>query len=218
MPKGGSGFLSGAGKAAEAIQRGVSRGWRLANPGDYTKEIKDLFNSMYRSGVVMVRDSRGRMKEIGGSDAAIDRAMDRIQNLADRMAKNVQVYSQEMADYYNGQRQAWGKPVYVNAREMAEFKNGMQAGDRMLINPRGIRGIHSDAANRAVETGWRDGGNNNVDILLHANRTMNATRSKIWQNASKSGQTEAYASEIYNNIWSRYDKTERAAWRRRKNK
>ena len=216
MPKGGSGFSRGAGSAARAITRGASKEWRLANPDKYTKEIQDIFKSMYRSGVVMVRDSRGTMKEIGGSDAAIDRAMAKTQALAQKMAEDVQIYSHEMARLYNGQRQAWGRPVYVNSREMEEFRRGIQSGDRMLINPRGRYGIDSDAAIRASETGWRGGGNNNVDILLHANRTMNATRSAIWQNASKAGATEHYASEIFTRLWERYNKTERGAWRRRK--
>ena len=45
---------------------------------------------------------------------------------------------------------------------------------------------------------------------------MNATRNAIWQNASKSGSTEQYASEIYSQLVNRYEKTERGAWRRRR--
>lgn len=214
MPKGGSGFLRGAGRAASTIQRGASREWRLANPGDYTKEITDLFKSMYRTGVVGVRNSRGELKEWGGSEAAFDRAMERINDLANRMAGNVQVYNREAAQTYSLLRQTWGSAVRVNAREMEEFRRGMQAGDRMLINPRGGR-TASDAENLAREGGYASG-RGNVDTLLMANRQLNATRNAIWQNASKTGSTGRYSGEIADQLWKRYEKTERAAWRRRK--
>ena len=215
MPKGGSGFTKGAGRAAAAIQRGASKEWRLSNPGDYTKEITDLFKSMYRSGIVMVRDSRGGFKDWGGSDAAIDKALAKINALSDRMAQNVEVYNPDAANEYARLRQTWGKPVYVNSREMEEFRRSIRSGDQMLINPRGRRGIASDAANTAAEGGYR-GGNNNVDILSRANREMNATRAAIWSRASDQATRDHYASEIYNELMHRYERTERGAWRRRR--
>lgn len=216
MPKGGSGFLAGAGKAAAAVQRGVSGWWRLANPDAYTEEIVKAYQQLYRSGGAIVRNSRGEVKRW---DAKLEQ-LRKLYDIADRMAQNVQEYQPEQAYEYSRLRQTWGKPVYVNSREMAEFRKMMQHGDTMLINPRGRRGIASDAENTAREGGYSYG-KGNVDTLLEANRQLNAAKKQIWQNARKVGGSaavEGYRREIYDQLANRYLKTERAAWRRRKNK
>lgn len=216
MPKGGSGFMGAAGRGAAHVQRGESAVWRMSDPNRYTKEITDLFRKTYRSGVVMVRDSRGKMKDFGGSDKAIERFSLRAMELADRMAKDVQVYDPTAAREYAQLRQQWGQRVYVNSREMEEIRNGIRHGDSMLINPRGTRGWHSDASAHAEEVGWRGGGNTNTDILLRANRAMNQARSNIWRSARSYGAEGDYSSEIYRRLMDRYERAERAAWRRRK--
>jgi hypothetical protein len=217
MPKAGSGFMSAAGRQAGFIQRGAAGSWRLGGGGSaFTREIQELYKSMYRRGLTFRRDSRGRNLEMIGSDEKWLEAGERILELAGKIAADVQIYNQPAAEHYSNLRKMWGKGVYVNAKEMREFRAGMQYGDQMLINPRGRRGIASDASARAEAVGYSHNGGSNADILLHANRQMNATRNAIWQNASRSGID--MTGDINNELIERYEKTERAAWRRRKNK
>ena len=235
MPKGGSGFIKSASRNAGLAGRGggASVGWRFSNPGEYDKEIQDMFKSIYRSGVIMQRNSRGQMIDFRGSDAAIDKANARIAELAGRMAKDVQIYNSEAAGQYAQLREVWGKPVYVNPKDMREFRDSIQSGDTILVNYRGTKGTvrastglrssrTSDAAGRAAEAAqrglYRTEQNTNVGILTEANRTMNAVRASIWQRATDRATQEYFASQIYNELWDRYNKTERAAWRRRRNK
>ena len=206
--------MSSARSGAGHITRGSSS-WRLYNQGQYTKEITDLFKSMYRSGIVMRRDSRGKNLGLEGPDAAIDRALDKIQALSERMAKDVMVRVQEAQDEYSRMRSVWGKPIRVSSKDMREFRERMHAGDSMLINPRGTR-FASDAMERAREGRWQHDFKTNVDLLNDVNRKLNAARNAIWQSATKTGQTDEYVGHFNDELWRRYDKAERAAWRRRR--
>ena len=222
MPKGGSGFGRASRYNAGLLQRGGSSGpggrWRMADPTRYTKEIESLYRSMYRSGIVMNRDRNGRLLSWGGSDEAILNAGERIQALADRMAADVQVYNQGAAEAYGRLRQQWGRSVYVNSRDMAEVRSGMRQNERLLVNTRGRRGVSQDAAARAEATGYRANGYTNADILSQANREMNATRNSIWQSVRGTGMQGAIAGELTAQLAERYEKTERSAWKRRKNR
>ena len=150
MPKGGSGFKAEAARQAGILQRGSSS-WRFGSGRDrYTKEITDLFKRMYRSGITIQRDARGRMIGFNGSDKALIQANDRMFDLAERMARDVQIYNQSADETYANMRRTWGKAIFVSSKDKQEFMRSMRSGDTMLINPRGRRGIASDAATRAA--------------------------------------------------------------------
>lgn len=218
MPKGGSGFMRAAGRAAAAIQRGSAGSWRLDNPGDYTQEITTLYRQMYRTGMRIVRDSSGRFKDYASTDRQLDRTTERLQNLANRISQHVQEYNETAAREYSQMRRTWSdNPVRTNAEEMREVRAGIRSGDTMLVNPRGGRNA-SDAATRAAETGWNATGLSNADILLEANRQMNATRRQIWTNAGNNGNAEQYSGDIFNDLLGRYERAERGAWGRRRRK
>ena len=215
MPKGGSGFRKEAARQAGILQRGSSS-WRFGSGRDrYTKEITDLFKRMYRSGITIQRDARGRMIGFNGTDKALIQANDRMFELAERMAKDVQIYNQSADETYANMRRTWGKAIFVSSKDKQEFMRSMRSGDTMLINPRGRRGIASDAATRAAETGWQTNQVNNASILAEANRQMNATRNAIWQNTDSSN-VAYYTNELAEQLINRYAKTERAASTRRK--
>ena len=216
MPKAGSGFLNEARRNADRLQRGGKQEWQLSGAKSYTAEIQSLYKDMYRNGVEILRDSRGKFKDFGGSEEALNNALDRIQDIATRMGDDLRMYDPASAETYKNMRRVWGKAVRVSPQEMREFRAGMQHGDKMLINPRGGR-TASDAENRASEGKWYTDKNTNTDILLDVNRQLNSVRNSIWRSPTQ-GEKEYYTSEIYSSILEYYQKTERYAWKKRRRK
>ena len=212
MAKAGSGFMRAAARAANSLQGGTGS-WRLGNPGDYTKEIVDVYSKTYRNrhGIHFDRNARGEITQKHVSRTALMN----IKNVADKIARDVQVKNEEMANEYSRMRSVWGKPVKVNSADMREIRNGMQSGDTMLINPRGGRNA-SDALTRAQDAGWQTGQTTNPGVLLEANRIMNATRRAIWQSAEKAGKLEEMSAEIFTGLLKGYASAERAGYRGRR--
>lgn len=213
MPKGGSGFGRSAAGVAAALFRGASGSWRLGN--SYEQEVRSLYGGLYRNrtGIQAIRDARGRVQTYRVSQTGLAR----VQDLAQRMAQDVQVYNQAAAQEYARQRSIWGKPVRVNANDLKEFRAGIKAGDTMRVNVRGGRN-DSDAATRASERGWSTSHANNASILREANEQMNATSREIWQPVSRLGQgaVQQYASEITGELLKGYKRAESSAYRRRR--
>lgn len=174
MPKGGSGFRRGASRSAGNLLKGKSRDWRISDraaASKYRDEIVKLYESMYRSGMTVQRDNRGNMTGYGGGDDALQRAANRIGELANRIAGSVEMYDATMAREYARLRQTWGKAVRVNAQDMKEFRNQLQSGERMLINPRGGR-TASDAEGRLAESGIRSDLVGNANILIRREQAV----------------------------------------------
>ena len=235
MPKGSSGFRAAAGASATALgnKGGRASGWRFANPGEYTQEIQKLFESMYRSGLVGIRDEKGRLQQFSGSDEALMKAGGKIEALAQKMANDVEVYDKDAQEKYSQLQRVWGKAVRVDAKDMKEFRNRIQEGQKMLVNVRGTKGTatrnsmpgeqrskSSDAAERAREASqqglYQTEKKTNVDILTEANDRMNAARSLIWRNAKERGETQGYAYDFNTELWNRYERLERQAAKRRR--
>ena len=233
--KAGSGFKKAAAASAKALASsgGRASGWRFANPGEYADEIQKLFENMYRSGLVSVRDEKGRLQQLGGSDEALNKAGARIEALAQKMANDVEVYDKDAQEKYSQLQRVWGKAVRVDAKDMKEFRNRIQEGQKMLVNVRGTKGTatrnsmpgakrsrSSDAAERAREAAqqglYQTEKKTNVDILTEANDRMNAARSLIWRNARERGETQGYAYDFNTELWNRYERLERQAAKRRR--
>ena len=213
MPKGGSGFRNAAWNSAVRAGKGASGNWRLSDPTKYAKDIQKAFQSMYRSGIVMQRDARGRVLGWGGSDEAIMKAADRLVGLAQRMSNDLELYNPEQAREYSLLRQKYGDAISVSSKDWKEFLSTKRARDVVLLNPRGRRGISSGADTRAEEVG-REGGNV-VNTLHQMNEALNDQRRMIWRSAD-SGERRAYVGDINEALIKQYQKAERAAWKRRK--
>ena len=218
MPKGGSGFMKSASRQAGLAGKGGGGDtkWRFANPGQFDKEIQDLFKSIYRSDVLYKRDSRGKVIDFRGSDEAIDKASGRIYALASKMAQDIQEFQPEAQTVYSKMLQEYGKPIYVRSKDWREFLRTKKAEDSVLLNPRGKRGV-SNAADTAARESNEDS-STIVNILNSRNEALNAQRRLIWPSASKTGNLEGYIRQMYDLLWQRYSNVEREAWRRRRNK
>ena len=217
MPKGGSGFGRSAAGVAASMFRGSSGSagtWRLG--GSYEREVRDLYNQLYRNtrtGIQVTRDARGRVERYMVSRASLERVSD----LANRMAKDVQVYNPAAAEEYARQRSVWGKAVRVNSADLKEFRDSIRAGDTMRVNVRGGRNA-VDAATRARNAGWNTNQANNASILREANEQMNATSRQIWRPARDlgAGYQQEYSSQITRKLLEGFKRAESSAYRRRR--
>ena len=207
--------MRAATRAANSLQGGSPGSWRLGNPGDYTKDIVDIYSKTYRNrhGIHFDRNARGEITEKHVSTTALMR----IKEVADKIARDVQVYNPDAANEYSRMREVWGQPVRVNSADMREVRSGIQHGDTMLINPRGGRS-NSDALTHAQNAGWQTEQYTNPGILLEANRMMNATRNAIWQSAGKAGKLEDMSADIFQNLLRGYARAESAGYRSRRKK
>lgn len=215
MAKAGSGFIRAAGSVANSIQSGSAGSWRLGNPGDYTKDIVDIFRRTYQNkrGIHFDRNSRGEIVVKHVSQTALNRIYD----VAAKIAKDVQVYNETAAREYSRMREVWGKPVRVSSKDMDKVRSGIQSGDTMLINPRGGRN-DSDALAHAQNAKWQTEQNTNVGVLLEANRMMNAMRNAKWTSAADAGKLEEMTADIFQNMLKGYARAESAAYRGRRKK
>lgn len=214
MPKGGSGFRNAAWNGAVKAGKGASRDWRLSDPTKYAKDIQKAFQSMYRSGIVIQRDERGRVIGWKGTDEAIMKAGERLLNLAQRMSNDLELYNPEQAREYSILRQKYGNAISVSSKDWKEFLNTKRARDTVLINPRGRRGIASGADARAEEVGGEGG--NVVNTLHSMNEALNDQRRMIWRKPMDGGERNEYVGNINETLIKQYERAEKAAWKRRK--
>ena len=117
MPKGNSGFQSAAFEAGVAVGKGVKGSWRLTDQTKFAKDIQSIYKSMYRSNIILKRDGRGKVIGWSGTDEAMLKAGGRIQALAERMSKELQIYNPEQQQKFDLLKQQYGKAMRVTSKD-----------------------------------------------------------------------------------------------------
>lgn len=217
MPKGGSGFLAGAGRAAGNLLKHGAVGsfftWRMGPGADVMElqeEMVDLFQKMYRR-LNLVKDSRGKVLSIEGPNSAMKELGARVNALSRKMADNLEVYDEDAAREYSNLRSEAGR-MRMNSAMRREISDSLRNGDKMLI--RGGR-YASDAGGAANEGRYSTDQWNNTNIAREINESMNAAKRNIWRTPSKE-ERKAYRGDMAGAILDRYARVERAAQRRRR--
>ena len=218
MPKGGSGFMRAAGRAAAAILGGRGGGWTVANMSEATQKVQQLYGNAYRSkNPVYETDRQGKIKDTGNG---FDRFADRAEALAAELSKGVQIVDRQAERDYNAMRRMAGG-IRASDAERREFEDTYR-GEKLLAGRAGRHaGDASEVARAMAERGFigRDVAamGNNVDIMNAINNALNATKSRISVPVSKmGGSTDDYVSDIFMGLLDRYQGVVNNAARRRR--
>ena len=215
MPKAGSGFIGQAQRSAARMLSGAGGAWRIGSTGDfygYQQEITDIYKSLYRR-TEIVRDSRGGVKSWRMNRKTMNDISQRVNNLSQRIADNLELYNHTAAQEYATLREQ-AKGIHIDQQTRSEVRDSLRNGERMLVRTTG----RSDAGSRASESGYRTSEANNTNIIRQINSNLNAARSNIWYSVHQEGPgaSQYYARDVANAIMDRYKRVESAARKRRK--
>ena len=220
MPKGGSGFMRAAGRAAKAIFGGgrAGRDWSLYNVREGMEKVQQLYQNAYRSkNQVFDVDSRGRIR---GAGKGFDRFADRAEKLAKELSRDVRIIDRDAERQYNEMRR-WASSIRASDAERREFEDTYR-GDKLLAG-RGNRysGDASEVARQMAGQGLLSHdvtGMGNVDAMNAINDALNAVRSRISTPVSAHGKGAAadFEGDIFMGLMERYQGVVNSAMRRRK--
>lgn len=215
MPKGGSGFMRAAGRAANSVLASRGGSWTVANLQGAREEVQRLYGNAYRSNKnVFEYDGLGRIK---GTGAGFGRFADRAEALAKQISRDVQLVDREAERQYRDMSR-WASRISASAQEREEFERTSRGGMNFTGRGRG-GGDASEAARQMAHLGLLShevaAMGNNVDVMNGINDAMNAVKSRIYRGV---GAKEArdFESDILMGIMQGYPGVERGANRRRR--
>ena len=234
MPKGGSGFISGASGAAAGMTRRGSGGY-IDSADKIRQDITDLYKSLYRrNAVTFTRDAKGNVVKVSMNA----KTQARIDAIANSMSQNTVEFNRDAnARYkYLMQRFQVSKPVFIriedsakSAREQLQaghFKIRTEVKDTYWHNKQPIKGttfrkntmqerytqVMGEAAARAVEERRGTGGTTDATWLNAANRAIDQARDAVYTRRGNNDYSSGYFSDIIRN----YEKVSSAAQSRRR--
>lgn len=215
MPKGGSGFMRAAGRAANSVLAARGGSWTVGNLQEAREEVQRLYGNAYRSTKgVFEYDSRGRIK---GSGAGFGRFADRAEALAKQISRDVQLVDREAEKQYRDM-QRWASRITASQQEQEEFERTSRGG--MNFTGRGRSGGDaSEAAQQMAHLGLLShevaAMGNNVDVMNGINDAMNAVKGRIYRGVSAK-EAQDFESDIFMGILQGYQGVERGANKRRR--
>ena len=215
MPKGGSGFMRAAGRAASSILGGRGGSWTVADLQDATQSVQRLYANAYRSDAVTL-DSRGRMV---GTGRGFDRFADQAEALAKRLSRDVLLIDREAErEYRDMSRMA--RSIRASDAERREFEQTYR-GEKLLSGRGGsTKGDASEVAREMARMGLLSHEaaalGNNVDVMNAVNSALNAAKGRIYTPVSKSGSATDFEGDIFMGLVEGYRPVASAANRRRK--
>ena len=215
MPKGGSGFMRAAGRAANSVLARRGGSWTVANLQEAREEVQRLYGNAYRSVKgVFEYDGLGRVK---GGGAGFGRFADRAEALAKQISRDVQIVDREAERQYRDM-QRWASRISASQQEREEFERTSRGG--MNFTGRGRSGGDaSEAARQMAGLGLLShevaAMGNNVDVMNGINDAMNAVKSRIYRGVN-AREAQDFESDIFMGILKGYSGVERGADRRRR--
>jgi len=219
MPKGGSGFMRAAGRAASRAL-GSGSNVALVNRGRSIREIQDVYAHAYRNGMGIRFDRAGNIAEITGPSRAFDRFADQAEAAAKRISGTVTQLDREASARYETLRDAV-RNIRTSEAEMREFRATYQGERHTKLK---VGKEYDDASNTArsmIQRGlvsesevFRNGANN-VDVLAALHDAVNAAKAARYGPIGESDR-QAFEADLFDSITSGYGGVYRGAMRRRK--
>lgn len=215
MPKGGSGFMRAAGRAASSVLARRGGSWTVGDLQGAIEAVQRLYGNAYRSEKsVFLYDGHGRMIDTG---SGFGRFADRAEALARQISRDVRLVDREAQRQYRDM-QRWASRITASQQEREEFDRTSRGGMNFTGRGRG-GGDASEVARQMAGLGLLShdvaGMGNNVDIMNGINDAMNSVKSMIYRSVGPK-EAQDFQSDIFMGILQGYPGVERGANRRRR--